>query len=66
MYIKLFINCGKLNGNDITDALIIAATYINEGSSIKEYIILTEDERVKKFLQKENEYNEEIYNKFVF
>lgn len=65
LYRKIFINCGKLNGNDITDALIIASSNINDENIIEKYIILTEDVTMQNFLKEKNEYNEEIYDKFI-
>ena len=54
---KIVIREGKMDPNDIADALIV--------STMKEKdIIITNDKKVVKFLKKENLYNEDIYMKF--
>ena len=54
---KIIKRCGKLDGNDITDALIIS------GLNSKDYKLLTIDYKIQKFLKEEGLYSEELYKK---
>ena len=58
LFEKIIIRCGKLEGNDITDTLIISS--VNN----KDYILLTDDQKIQKFLKEEMLYKEDIYIKF--
>lgn len=58
LFDKILKMCGKLDGNDISDALIVSC--VNN----KNYILLTEDKKILKFLKQQNLYNSEIYDIF--
>lgn len=58
LFEKIIVRCGKLEGNDITDSLIVSS--VNN----KDYILLTDDQRIQKFLKEEMLYKEDIYIKF--
>lgn len=55
---KLIIGGGKLDPNDIADALILAS--INN----QDDVLITNDTKIIKFLEEKGIYKEEIYNKF--
>ena len=59
IFLKLIDRCGKMNPNDLADALILANTKNSD-----EYVLLTNDEAIIKFLKSENLYDEELYNMF--
>lgn len=58
LFDKIFKRCGKLDGNDISDALIVSC--VNN----KNYILLTKDNKILKFLKQQDLYNSKIYDIF--
>lgn len=55
---KLIIREGKMDPNDISDALILSSLDNNRG------ILVTNDKKMVKFLKENQLYNEKIYNMF--
>lgn len=57
IFFKITVNCGKMNANDISDALIIYGLEDDD-------ILITNDNRIIKFLKEKNKYNDNLYQIF--
>lgn len=58
LFLKMIDRCGKMDPNDLADALILS------NINTDEYVLLTNDEKIIKFLKLENLFDEDLYNTF--